>query len=240
MADANNADEPVVHGLSGKLPDFEDDDPRAWFLRLDAIFRTSRITRDATKFDYAFAKLTNKIASACAHIAEDEAATDKYAQLRAALCGQYGRTPYQAYEAIDKTPGLCGRKPSVFLAEILSTLPDAERQRPSGMVIYHFLKHLPPDTRAAIEWEDKSPQQIADAADKHWANRGSSADTNAVGPNRGGRKRSPNRQRQRRSGTPAASDLCYYHRMYGTKARKCRPPCKYEPESENEVAADSE
>ena len=77
-------------------------------------------------------------------------------------------------------------------------------------------------------------------ADTLWAKRGTAgADTNAVGTySRDRHRRSPSSRRQRLTAMPGADTLCYYHKTYGDRARKCKSPCEYRVR--NDDAADSE
>ena len=48
---------------------------------------------------------------------------------------------------------------------------------------------------------------------------------------RGSRQRLGSRS-SKRSLSPAAKEHCWYHRIFGDKATKCRPGCKYSAENE--------
>ena len=55
-------DEKFTGALAARMPEFKSSNLRGWFNRLDAIFRTSNIKKDSTKFNYAFAKLDDTVA----------------------------------------------------------------------------------------------------------------------------------------------------------------------------------
>uniref|UniRef100_A0A0L8I7L5 DUF7041 domain-containing protein n=1 Tax=Octopus bimaculoides TaxID=37653 RepID=A0A0L8I7L5_OCTBM len=111
------------------------------------------------------------------------------------------------------------RTPSQFLRRMKQLLGD--ESLPDKVFKQLFLQRLPSNTQVVLAStrESTSIEELAELADKIAERRSSSR------PHRYGR----------RSCSPSASrnshDTCWYHRKFGTQARKCTNPCSLAPPS---------
>jgi len=225
----------AVNAVSVKLPDFWSTNPALWFVQVEAVFETSNVTRDRTKYIHCIAKLPERVLESIADIiAECQPDTpDGYQQLKTRLTGSYGLTKWQQLAKLVDHPGLGDERPSALMNSMLACLPAGEK--PTLLFQYLFLRHLPSDIRGQLnQQEHKTARDLATAADEIWDIRGKSHGISAVS----NRSTSPKRKQERRgrSQTPGrSSDLCFYHSRFGQKAHRCQPPCSW---SENTSAAD--
>jgi len=225
--DATAASAASVNAVSVKLPDFWTSNPALWFVQVEAVFETSNVTRDRTKYVHCMAKLPEKVLESIADIiAECRPDTpDGYERLKTRLTGSYGLTKWQQLARLVDHPGLGDERPSALMASMLALLPAGE---PPGLLFqYMFLRHLQPDIRGQLtQREHKSARELAAAADEVWDIRGQHHGINAVSS----RPVSPRRNQARRgrAQTPGRnSDLCFYHSRFGQQALKCQAPCSW-------------
>lgn len=212
-----------------RLPDFFSDDPELWFDKCESAFRRSRITSSITKYDYVLEKLptevTKSIRDLIRSISDDTA--DAYEQVKTRLVQAYKPSKWcQLYKVINH-PDLGGSRPSALLSSMLALMPVDEK--PTDLFTALFLQKLPVEMREQLSAQKfETVHAMAATADNLWSARSQGSSVAAIS-NRG---RSPNRQqsprRQPRSQTPS-DRFCFYHAMFGPRAKKCQPGCSYVP-----------
>ena len=67
---------PAAHAVSVKLPSLWTDNPRLWFARAEAQFRSANITQDDTKFNHVVSILDNATANEISSLLTDPPAAD--------------------------------------------------------------------------------------------------------------------------------------------------------------------
>lgn len=208
--------------VSLKLPAFWSSQPRAWFIQAEAQFALRNITEDKTKYSYLVAALDQRTAERLLDVLEHAPEKDKYNKLKARLLSTFSLTKQQRASRLLNMAGLGDRRPSELMDEMLALLGDHK-----SCLLFEelFRQQLPADIRMAMANADFSdPRIAAQLADQLWASRPqpfaatvdsepSSQLTDVAAVRHSDRKR---------------SDLCYFHRKFGPKARQCSPPCSFQ------------
>ena len=147
----------------------------------------------------------------------------------------------QLPEAISNLPLSGDMKPSKLMSNMLALLPAGHE--PCFFLKGAFLKRLPTDIRAHLLRDDFSdPISFALKADELYQSRVSSSQVYSVSstpedqqsvnairpsvPNRSRRSAAPHAS-SRHDSRSQSPTMCYYHRSWGSKAKKCRAPCSW-------------
>ena len=221
-----------------KLPEFWAANPRMWFKQAEAAFRRSNINNSYIKYDYVLMKLPTEVLDTVVDIVNEveDNTPDAYERLRDRLIGDYGLTQWQRAARIVDFPGLGDGRPSALMSAMLALLPPGEK---AGVLFqYHFMRHMPSDIRSHLAAKTfDSAREMASHADLLWDANGAGKLVNALTSSSGnsrsssparGRRQSPGRAGNRRSQTPGASPLCFYHHRFADRATKCRAPCAWQ------------
>jgi len=233
------------------LPAFWPTEPELWFTTVEAAFQTKNINTQRARYHHVVAKLPCETLVSVRDLLRAGAGGDNpYTDLRNRLCGTYGRSKWELCNSLHDHPSLGTDKPSVLMAKLQSLLPEGEM--PGILFQSFFLRRLPEAMRQQLGAQDfPTAAAMATAADAIWAARGDTgtvfAATRDPSP---GRSSSPRRQSNNSSGknfrngntdnsgrnsrkprgrspTPAGTVICFYHRMFGKKAKKCENPCDW-------------
>ena len=119
-------------------------------------------------------------------------------------------------------------QPSQLMDEMLGMLG---AHKPCMLFESIFLKAMPEDVRLQIATADfTDPRALAKTADELWqAKERSPVFVSQSRPRRNTPPRTDDtRQRasdKRHRENETATEVCYYHRRFGTEARKCNSPC---------------
>ena len=135
--------------------------------------------------------------------------------------------------------GLGNKKPSELLQHMKNLNAES-----ATLFKALFLAQLPPDVRRILATSSKTDiAELASEADRimEVTRLTQDAQVNAAGTVRGSTQRNqPGELRTGpgRSGTPMTKlpGLCKYHSTFGDQARKCTPPCNFQPAPGNEQA----
>lgn len=223
--------QPVGSAAVVKLPEFWQSDPAAWFQHVEALFHLRGITADDSRYFLVVAALDQQSTRRVMQLLRDPPQDRKYAALREALLRRYSLSDAERADKLLSLPGLGDGTAVDLMDSMLSLLGPDE----GGFLFPHiFLRQLPPPVRAALA---NSPclttadyRGLAEEADRVllatrcFAVQNVTSHTLQPTPEEDG---SPlvagvSTRRQRR-GT-----LCYFHQRFGSKARRCVPPCTFE------------
>ncbi|KFD45152.1 hypothetical protein M513_13971 [Trichuris suis] len=228
------------------VPTFGAADPELWFARLDLFFAQQNISDEATKLQLAFTGMSDDVlASFRDFIFNAKGELHRFTAFKELCLKRLADTLHSEQ--------LGDRKPSEFL-RYLHQLLDTPSSDP--IVRELFLSRLPAPVRSAlIPFSDRQIDQLAELADRLIVHQSNSvcavSQVNAVTEERLNRieqlleelvlqrrrrSRSPPAREVRRSPSPrnpvpsmaAELQLCYYHRRFGNRARKCMPPCSFD------------
>ncbi|XP_037034323.1 uncharacterized protein LOC119073129 [Bradysia coprophila] len=226
----NNNNHGRIDAVQIKMPPFWKADPELWFLQIEAQFSSANIRTDLSKYNQIVGKLDSDILSKVSDIVKNPPATHKYDAIKARLTTEFAdsdkkklRTLFHDLSLNEDKPSesilSCSNEPltqQVIMADkIFETLDQNSIQALSS-------KNDKSDTDIATQF-CKLEEQIA-ALHKDF--------------NRSRSRNSPARQYRSRSGSNSNQlshndKQCYYHRIYKSKARKCKPPCNFKTDSKN-------
>ena len=224
-AEGSVATAPVM-AVSLKLPEFWERQPRVWFAQAEAQFALKGITADETKFYYVVSALGGSTAARAMYILEDPPARGKYALLKGFLMETFCLSEAERGEQLLALNGLGDSKPSELMDHMLNLLGS---NRPCFLFRALFMQQLPVRVRAALANSDTTDfRALAREADRFFA-AGRERCTAVLAHTTGDLEMTDTiavaaatrRQPQQSAG------LCYFHALYGPKARRCRPPCSF-------------
>ena len=231
----------LLNTVSVKVPAFWPESAEAWFIQVEAQFALKGVSSSSTKFYYCVSAFNQDTANQVLDLIKSPPAADPYGALKNRLLKLFALDDYQRYEAISNLPLSGDMKPSKLMSNMLALLPSGHE--PCFFLKGAFLKRLPADIRAHLIRDDFSdPISFALKADEIYKSRVSSSQVYSVSSTpeeelsiNAVRRSVPNRSR--RSATPHSSSrqtsrsqsptLCYYHRAWGSRAKKCRAPCSW-------------
>ena len=107
--------EDSISAVSIKLPEFWPEDPKMWFLRVEAQLRSRAVMHDQTKFDYVVAALDNVTAAEVKSVLVNPSAEGKQA-----LMSAFGKTQAEKDAELLNISGLGNRKPLALLRKLES------------------------------------------------------------------------------------------------------------------------
>ena len=241
------------NAVSLKLPPFWAAEPQIWFAQTEAQFALRGIVSDDTRYYYTLSALDQSTASRLKDFISNPPVEDKYDALKHRLLETFDLSELERASLLLHFRPLGDTKPSALMDEMLALLGD---HPPCFLFRQLFLERLPEDMRAQLVDEDiRDHRRLARKADKIWASRQMRGFANNVqtqptpssaqvphevsdeyytdGIANAVQRRTPTSSRAGRRQPPPTSNLCYYHRTFNKKARRCVKPCAW---SENEQA----
>lgn len=258
-----NIDTPNVESLTGSVfsvyPPFAPSNPRLWFGQLETSFLLRHVTRQDMKFAQVVQLLPMEVAEEVSELIMDMPAERPYDKLKQALIERVGVSEKRNLDELFSNLKLGDKKPTQLLRHMQQLLNG--RKMDEEIFRQLWIKHLPPRVRQilaafkpSVPIEDlaKAADEIIDS-DAHpcVAHVDSSAPHSCNCNNQLIEQvttlcaqvsrlltRSASRSRSR---TPARSrsrsrsnlNLCWYHKRFGNKARKCVPPCEFDRQQSN-------
>lgn len=214
---------PVVYAATVKLPDFWQHDPAPWFQHIEAQFHLRGITVDDTKYYHVVAALDSSTTRRVMGFLRDPPATEKYNALKTQLLRLFQLSDEERADRLLSLNGLGDSKPTELMENMLALLGSGDT---TFLFVQLFLRQLPTPVRTALATSPlvrtKDFRGLAEEADRILlASRqyvAAVADQTVAAVS--GRAFDRREQAQRED-----SGLCYYHRRFGTKAKRCTPPC---------------
>ena len=233
------------NAVSLKLPPFWAAEPQIWFAQAEAQFALRKIAADDTKYFYVLSALDQATASRLKDFISNPPAEDKYEALRARLVETFDLSEPERASLLLHFRPLGDTRPSALMDEMLALLGD---HPPCFLFRQLFLERLPEDMRTQlIDARIDDCRELARRADRIWAAKQVRSYANSVqteptptlehmkpAASDAGQANyitdvvqrhpcTPHMPKRRQP--PATPGLCYYHRMFGAKARRCQQPC---------------
>lgn len=243
-----------VDRVAFKAPPFWKTDPNLWFIQLEAQFQIAGITQDTTKYNYVLSAVDTEILSQVTDYITAPPSTNKYQGIRNKLTGIYADSNEKNLRKLLSDIDLGDRKPSQLLNEMTRLGGTAVS---SELLKTLWMARLPAHMQSILTTSSDPLQNLAQMADKiaeierprvyaatmeprnddiagaiqkltlEVAELKSTMNGNArrVRP----RSRTPARYDYRspirsRDGN---SSICWYHRVFKEKAKKCYSPCEH-------------
>lgn len=208
---------PVAAAVALKLPTFWPSQARVWFTQTEAQFHLRNIVADETKYFHVVSALDEQSASRLLSFLAHPPAQAKYDALKTRLLTAFTLTESERSARLLSMNGLGDRKPSQLMDEMLALL---DQHAPCFLFKHLFLQQLPEDVRLSLATSDfADPRAFAQVADRLWLSKQGSDTLSAL--------RRPRKQKPDSPRMPASppDTLCWYHRRFGSNARKCVLPC---------------
>ena len=207
---------PAVHAATVKLPEFWQHDPAPWFQHIEAQFHLRGITVEDTKYYHVVAALDAATTRRMMGFLRDPPADGKYSALKAQLLRVFQLSEEERAERLLSLNGLGDSKATELMENMLALLGSGDA---SFLFVQLFLRQLPTPVRTALAnsplVRTKDYRGLAEEADRILL--ASRQTVVAAVSDRASERRD---QTQRDDG-----GLCFYHRRFGTKAKRCIPPC---------------
>ncbi|XP_061706836.1 uncharacterized protein LOC133517524 [Cydia pomonella] len=149
--------------LAAKIPDFWQDQPRLWFLQVEAILAQQK-AGDQSNYNMVIAKLGKQAIQQVADILEKPPSENKFDTLKARLLSVYEETEAKRLQQLMSDMELGEQRPS----QLLRRMRDLARDKiPDDTLVYFWQGHLPPSVRAVVaSAESKNLESLASIADK--------------------------------------------------------------------------
>lgn len=162
MANPENS-EVVQITVSSKIPEFWQDQPRTWFIQVEAVLHNQRLT-DAAKYHLIIAKLGKQVISQVTDILLNPPTENKYETLKTRLLSIYEESESRQIQKLIGEMDLGDQKPS----QLLRRMRDLARDKVTDDTLSVLWKnHLPSSVRAVLAVTDtKDLSTLATIADK--------------------------------------------------------------------------
>lgn len=231
-----------------KLPPFWKENPKLWFMQIEAVFGISGITREETKFQYVIANIdSNFLPHVCDILESPPADGNKYQAVKERLIGSFSESQESKLRRLLKNQELGDQKPS-HLLQIMRNL--ASGQLSDAVLKTLFLEQLPEDVRSILTISQVSDiSALAMQADKIMSlrspqlfemNAGSNVDLFKISKQiealenkfkKFSRERPFTRSQdttvRRNRSKSRNKEYCWYHNRFAEKATKCISPCSF-------------
>ncbi|XP_078486370.1 uncharacterized protein LOC144744887 [Ciona intestinalis] len=207
------------NAVAVKLPAFWCSQPRVWFLQSESQFQLKRVTTDKTKFYHVVSALDQDTACRLMDILEQPPDRNTYEAIKRRLLHVFDLPRLERAARLINMPPSGERKPSALIMD--ETLALLGNLQPCLLFKYLFLQHMPEDIRPVLAGEDiKDSRKLARIADLLWHARNTRSEFSVS-------KTKKQVVKQADNDGSGSTGVCYYHRWFGHKARRCYPPCSY-------------
>lgn len=234
-----------------KLPQFWRTNPELWFLQVEAVLNTHRIKGDESKYNLVVAVLDPDTIANVADILQRPPADGKYDALKAAILHRMTESTDQKLNKFLAGTELGEYKPSHLLRKLRAL---AGTHVSENLLRIKWLDSLPsPSQRLLKVLKGQSLEDMAEIADEICAESLPVMATslhNTIPPSeelaalrhsvqrlerkvseqsdpRRNREITPHQRRHDRLPNQFTTDMCWYHRTFGSRARRCDPPCSF-------------
>jgi len=234
-----------------RLPAFWKQSQQLWFTHAESVFANQRVASNSTKVNFVVRALDEE---GVRTIGDLLGSTASYDAIRTRLVDTYELPKSVRFREIVKLGGMGDRRSSQLLRDMRNNMAsgigeDALKEfwlqkLPSSVTAIISSFDGPLDSlalRAARVMEASNPQSVdAFAKDQFTELAGAVAAltqqvqflTQIVNSSKGSTQ-----QRPAQYDAQLSTQMCYYHDLYGAKARKCRPPCYFKPKTRDTDAA---
>ncbi|BHF62288.1 hypothetical protein SprV_0200527000 [Sparganum proliferum] len=160
------ADSPDVSTLSFKLPPFTPSNPRVWFRQIEAVFSTSRITSERTRYSYVVQSLPFDVAVDVDDLLDPIPANDPYTQLKNAVIQRVAKSANRMLRELFTQVELGDQTPSQLMRHMRSLLAGSHMDDDIFRQIW--LDKLPVPTQQVLSMLDTSISldKVANHADR--------------------------------------------------------------------------
>lgn len=249
-----------VSHVGVKPPPFWKTNPSLWFLRLEAQFSLAKITSEETKFNHVVAAVDADVLISVSDIITNPPSDRPYESLKKRLIDSHSESAESRIRTLLQGVEIGDLRPSQLLARMrtlagdtvgepllkslwLSRLPPTTRS-----IVGALSDELSKLAPVADKIHDLAAPQINETTKVPTTNASSlelqiaqltqqvnelTTKINQRSRSREHRPRENNYRRSRSRGRykEPSNNLCFYHTNFGSKARKCTPPCSFRTEN---------
>ena len=225
-----------IRSISIKSPVFYRNNPTIWFRQLESQFALSGVRSTKTKFHHVMSVLPEDVAINLTIPDEN------YEQIKEQVCAIYQKTKQELLEEALGSVSLDGQKPSVCLLKIKRKMADCGVQAQDDVIRHRLLQAMPTETKIALSAHSSLPLvEFSKLADTIYSYTQNDYNVSAVSP----KEQYPTRNKfepirnqfaQHSTGTSYESKpfsdgqrpkICRFHLFYASKAKRCKPWCKW-------------
>lgn len=210
-----------IETVALKLPTFWTSCPSAWFAQTEAQFALRGITADETKYYHVVAALDAATASRALSIISSPPPNCKYDSLKSFLTGAYELSEAEKAAALLDIRDLGDNKPTELMDKMLALLGD---HKPCFLFRQIFLRMLPESIRAPLA---NSPNMTNYRALAKEADNLYNSLTPSMRVCSSIQQTSLSPPMFTPDNLPELDTICWFHRKFGSNARRCTKPCKH-------------
>lgn len=231
--------------VSVRIPPFWHAKPALWIAQIESQFAAAGITNDKTKYHTVVAAIESSVLSQISDIVLNPPVANMYDTLKARLLEHYAVSEQKRIKKLLQDLELGDMRPTQLLREMRDL---AGNEMNDNMLKSVWMSRLPPNVRSIISISSDSLDKLGILADKIFEV-SDSPHVNAVSmPQNVSTAQSSlekqvsllvkevaelktkftqrPRSRSRSRGRSESDEVCWYHRKFGDKAKKCRQPCR--------------
>lgn len=207
-----------------------------WFAQVEASFQLSRISEESTKYFHLICNLQSDTLSKFQHLL-DANSPMAYSKLKEAIIQDYNENNNVSLADVMMEQSLGDRRPTEALRQMQRHLQrfDPTIDANGSMAREIFLRMLPKNIQLSILAQpENNLHTLAQLADKITAfnksssqNITSSVEEGKSNINEISLLREEISALRRQITKPGPSELCFYHKTFGQRARKCQQPCSW-------------
>lgn len=160
---------PQVAATTVKIPPFWPADPEVWFLQIEAIFNTKRVTAQKTKYEHLVGSLSHEVATEVRDLLIQPPAQDPYTTLKNAISKRTTDSQQKRLQKLLNLEELGDRKPTQFLRKMQQLIGESAQHTAFDLTMLKelFLQRLPANVRMILaSTPDLELQAMASLADR--------------------------------------------------------------------------
>ncbi|KYN23218.1 hypothetical protein ALC57_04362 [Trachymyrmex cornetzi] len=233
-----------------RIPPFWPEEPELWFAQIEGQFELCRITSDHERYIHALSKIEPKQAKEVKDIIINPPSSEKFEALKKALIQRLTDSQEYKIRQLLETEEMGDRKPSQFLRHLATLAGTTVSEK---LLRTLWLGRLPAQTQAILATRgENNLNSVAEQADRIHEISGKTMVQATSGPQstspntleelqrqiaalttkvermtNAWEKGRPRSKTRNRSGGRKHRQVCYYHRRFGAKTRKCEQPCHF-------------
>ena len=238
-SEATAAQLEIVRAINAPLPGFYKEDPKTWFIQTEAIFAAHKISSQYNRFQRIIGHLPREIIIQVTDLVTNPG-EHPYEALKQRLIEIYAPTKQQQMQRLLEDMQLGDQKPSQLLRIMRH---QAGTDTSDEILRFLWLRKLPKQTQSLLAaWEDEKLDKMARIADRsieycseivtevkqdtqsQWQSHIEALSDRVKTLE--GRERNK-QQTHWQQKYIRYSNICWYHRQWGSSAQKCTPPCQY-------------
>ncbi|XP_071573484.1 uncharacterized protein [Temnothorax nylanderi] len=255
----NSEERSQINRVALKVPPFWTDEPELWFAQLESQFTLGSITQDSTKYAYVLSHIETKQAREIKDLITRPPEENKYESIKKALIQRLSISQEQQIRQFLELEEMGDRRPSQFLRHLQAL---ASTAIPEQLLRTLWIGRLPSQLQAILATRNADNlEDVAEQADRihevtcravtvaSMQSATSSSIENQIAElnkkfeklesrlsrsnNRSNKRDRPRSRSRKGQKEEKEADICYFHRRFKEKARKCTQPCNFKKALEN-------